>query len=155
MDLEFTEALDPNHFRKTLQPLLPEGIQLLAAAVVPVSGKSLSQELTGAIWCFDLVPQEQAPMPLDWNAAVDQLLQATNLVWHDTDKKGRPRERDCRPALKALHVTDQNANGSVRLRLEAAVDEMGRSLRPAQIQHWLAETVGQSLQVQRLSLIHI
>ena len=95
MDLEFTEALDPNHFRKTLQPLLPEGIQLLAAGEVPVSGKSLSQELTGAIWFFDLVPQEQDPTSLDWNAAVDQLLQATTLVWHDTDKKGRPRERDC------------------------------------------------------------
>ena len=90
------------------------------------------------------------PMPLDWTAAVDQLLQATTLVWHDTDKKGRPRERDCRPALKALQVTDQKANGSIRLRLEAAVDEMGRSLRPAQIQHWLAESVRQPLQVQRL-----
>ena len=93
-------------------------------------------------------------MPLDWHAAVDQLLQATTLVWYDTDKKGRPRERDCRPALQALQVlqvTDQNSTGSVRLRLEAAVDEMGRSLRPAQIQHWLAETVGQPLQVQRLA----
>ena len=59
-------------------------------------------------------------MSLDWHAAVDQLLQATTLVWHDTDKKGRPRERDCRPALKALQVTDQNSTGSVRLRLEAA-----------------------------------
>ena len=72
-------------------------------------------------------------------------------MWHDTDKKGRPRERDCRPALKALHLIDQNTSGSVRLRLEAAVDEMGRSLRPSQIQHWLAENIGQPLQVQRLA----
>ena len=151
MDLEFTEALDPKHFRQTLQPLLPEGIQLLKAAEVPVSGKSLSQELTGAVWCFDLVPEQQTRLPLDWSSAVDQLLQATTLLWHDTDKKGRPRERDCRPALKALHVIDQNASGSIRLRLEAAVDEMGRSLRPSQIQHWLAEIVGQPVQVQRLA----
>jgi radical SAM-linked protein len=151
MDLEFTEVQDPNHFCSTLQPLLPDGIQLLAAAEVPVRGKSLSQELTGAVWCFDLVQDEQTQIPVDWSAAVDQLLQAKTLVWHDTDKKGRPRERDCRPALKALQVTNQNSSGAARLRLEAAVDDMGRSLRPAQIQHWLAETVGQPLQVQRLT----
>ena len=151
MDLEFTRELEPNHFCSTLQPLLPEGIQLLAAAEVPVSGKSLSQELTGAVWCFDLVQDDQTQISVDWSAAVDQLLLAKTLVWHDTDKKGRPRERDCRPALKALQVTNQTAGGAARLRLEAAVDDMGRSLRPAQIQHWLSETVGQPLQVQRLT----
>ena len=151
MDLEFIQALDPHHFSSTLQPLLPEGIQLLAAAEVPVSGRSLSQELTGAVWCFDLVPEAQLQRSVEWSAAVNQLLQAKALVWHDTDKKGRPRERDCRPALNALQVTDEDLCGSARLRLEAAVDEMGRSLRPSQIQHWLSEILGQPLELQRLS----
>ena len=47
MDLEFTEPLAPDRLRSVLQPLLPEGISLLAAAEVPVASRSLSQEITG------------------------------------------------------------------------------------------------------------
>jgi hypothetical protein len=35
----------------------------------------------------------------------------------------------------------------VQLRLEASIDSMGRSLKPAQVQHWLAEELGYSLRM--------
>ena len=38
-----------------------------------------------------------------------------------------------------------------RLRLEAEVDEMGRSIRPSQIQHWIAEQQGVELELIGLS----
>ena len=41
------------------------------------------------------------------------------------------------------------------LRLEASIDSMGRSLKPVQVQHWLAEQMGESLRmtgVQRQEL---
>ena len=85
-------------------------------------------------------------------------MESGQLMWHDTDKKGRPRERDCRPAL--LDLRCQPCDGADRLtadlELHAQIDAMGRSLKPSQIQHWLQEQLNQELQmerVQRLALL--
>jgi hypothetical protein len=75
---------------------------------------------------------------------VAALLAAPELLWHDTDKKGRPRQRDCRPALMALELTAITAT-SAELALQAAIDGAGRSLRPEQLRDWLAERLGQPL----------
>ncbi len=148
MDLEFTESLAPESLQLALQPLLPEGIVLLAAEEVPLRGPSLSQELVGAIWSFDLALEPQLQM--DWRSVVTQLINAESLIWHDTDKKGRPRQRDCRSALLSLDLQTEQPSNQARLTLHAAVDEMGRSLRPAQIQHWLEELLERPLQLHHL-----
>ena len=152
MDLEFTEPLAPDRLRSVLQPLLPAGITLLAAAEVPVSSRSLSQEIKAAVWSFDLQVAPESPREgVDWSMAVAAITAAEQLIWHDTDKKGRPRQRDCRSALRRLEVLDGSSPHRGRLRLEAEVDEMGRSLRPAQLQHWIAEQQGVSLEIIGLS----
>ena len=152
MDLEFTEPLAPDRLRSVLQPLLPEGISLLAAAEVPVASRSLSQEIRAAVWSFDLQVAPESPREgVDWSMAVAAITAAEQLIWHDTDKKGRPRQRDCRSALRRLEVLDGSSPHRGRLRLEAEVDEMGRSLRPAQLQHWIAEQQGVSLEIIGLS----
>ena len=152
MDLEFTEPLAPDRLRSVLQPLLPEGISLLAAAEVPVASRSLSQEIRAAVWSFDLQVAPESPLNgVDWSMAVAAITAAEQLIWHDTDKKGRPRQRDCRSALRRLEVLDGSSPHRGRLRLEAEVDEMGRSLRPAQLQHWIAEQQGVSLEIIGLS----
>ena len=148
MDLEFTESLAPESMQLALQPLLPEGIVLLAAEEVPLRGPSLSQELVGAIWSFDLALEPELQM--DWRSVVTQLINAESLIWHDTDKKGRPRQRDCRSALLSLDLQTEQPSNQARLTLHAAVDEMGRSLRPAQIQHWLEELLERPLQLHHL-----
>lgn len=148
MDLEFTESLAPESLQLALQPLLPEGIVLLAAEEVPLRGPSLSQELAGAIWSFDLALEPELQM--DWRSVVTQLINAESLIWHDTDKKGRPRQRDCRSALLSLDLHAEGPSNQARLTLHAAVDEMGRSLRPAQIQHWLEELLERPLQLHHL-----
>ena len=148
MDLEFTESLAPESLQLALQPLLPEGIVLLAAEEVPLRGPSLSQELVGAIWSFDLALEPELQM--DWRSVVTQLINAESLIWHDTDKKGRPRQRDCRSALLSLDLHAEGPSNQARLTLHAAVDEMGRSLRPAQIQHWLEELLERPLQLHHL-----
>ncbi len=148
MDLEFTESLAPESLQLALQPLLPEGIVLLAAEEVPLRGPSLSQELVGAIWSFDLALEPELQM--DWRSVVTQLINAESLIWHDTDKKGRPRQRDCRSALLSLDLQTEQPSNQARLTLHAAVDEMGRSLRPAQIQHWLEELLERPLQLHHL-----
>jgi len=118
-----------------------------------VASRSLSQEITAAVWCFDLQVADQGSESdsLDWDAAVASLTQAEQLIWHDTDKKGRPRQRDCRPSLRRLELFAGSSPQRRRLCLESAVDEMGRSIRPTQIQHWIAEQQGLPLEIDALN----
>ena len=148
MDMEFTEALDPLKLQQGLQPLLPPGITLLSVAEVPVSSPSLSQEIRAAVWSFDV--ELESGMTFDWSPAIAALLAADQLMWHDTDKKGRPRSRDCRSVLRRLDVLSDPEGSRLRLRLEADVDSMGRSLRPSQIQHWLEQQVSEPIALQSL-----
>ena len=168
-DLEFTaplERLDLEVVRRQLQAQLPAEFPLLSVAAVPVFGPSLSQELLKAHWRFELRPLPAEPSAagaqgvsaLDWDGAVADLLAAETLVWSDTDKKGRPRQRDCRPCLLQLGRlagsgdpgVDAPAEPCIRLELEAAIDLQGRSLRPEQLQHWLAERLARPLQLGRV-----
>ena len=153
LDLEFTEAVDPAAVRVRLQAELPPGLQLLSAAVVPTFGPSLSQELAAAHWRFALRAQAAPALePEAWDAAIAALLAATELSWHDTDKRGRPRQRDCRPELVDLRrvapgpsCPEQNSPDAPVFELEAAIDGAGRSLRPSQVAQWLAEQLGHEL----------
>ena len=153
MDMEFCEPLDSGTFQQTLQPLIPQEIRLLQVSEVPVSAPSLSQHICGAVWSFDLQriarPNEQ-DVASDWSSALTALMACEQLIWHDTDKKGRPRQRDCRPALRSLQPLGEPSDDRIRLRLEAEVDPMGRSLRPAQIQYWLSEQLGGPLELHAL-----
>ena len=151
LDLEFTEQVDPGLVRSRLQPELPAGFQLLSAIRVEVFGVSLSQELASAHWQFVLQPQAGAPPTSEqWQQARASLLAAETLTWNDTDKKGRPRSRDCRPFLLDLQWAEPQSDGSLLCTLWAAIDAAGRSLRPEQVQHWLAERLGQSLALSGL-----
>ena len=153
MDLEFSETLDAGTFQQTLQPLIPQEIRLLQVSEVPVSAPSLSQHICGAVWSFDLqrtARPNQQDAASDWSSALTALMACEQLIWHDTDKKGRPRQRDCRPALRSLQPLGEPSHDRIRLRLEAEVDPMGRSLRPAQIQHWLSEQLGEPLELHAL-----
>ena len=153
MDLEFSEPLDSVTFQQTLQPLIPQEIRLLQVREVPVSAPSLSQHICGAVWSFDLqrtARPNQQDAASDWSSALTALMACEQLIWHDTDKKGRPRQRDCRPALRSLQPLGEPSHDRIRLRLQAEVDPMGRSLRPAQIQHWLSEQLGEPLELHAL-----
>jgi radical SAM family uncharacterized protein/radical SAM-linked protein len=165
LDLEFSAAVDPGEARRRLQEVLPATFRLLSVAPVPVSAPSLSQELQEAHWRLELRPrlppgQHQAPPPEPaWQQAIAALQGASALPWRDTDKKGRPRERDCRPFLIRLALDtgpDPQRQGAVRLALEARIDPQGRSLRPEFLRHWLAEQLATPLElgpVERRALI--
>ena len=150
LDLEFTEQVDPGLVRSRLQCELPPGFQLLSAIQVEVFGVSLSQELASARWQFVLKPQAGPLTSEQWQQARASLLAAENLMWNDTDKKGRPRSRDCRPFLLDLQWAEPQSAGSLLCTLWASIDASGRSLRPEQVQHWLGERLGQSLALSSL-----
>jgi radical SAM-linked protein len=179
LDLEFTAPIDPEAARQALAEVLPAEFRLLSATVVPVAAPSLSQELVAAQWRFSLRPAatgeaqgakagdaglemqrslpervESWPPAEAWDRAINTVLNAPTLPWRDQDKKGRPRERDCRPYLLALRTTTEAGAASraleplrLDLELEAAIDPQGRSLRPDQVAHWLAEALARPLAV--------
>ena len=178
MDLEMAEWQDPAWVRQRLQAQLPGEFSLLAVAEVPLAGPSLSQELAAAHWTLVLEPgpsDQAAPSPLAlsfdgagdgdaqeqadagasgpppgeaWQSAAADLLAAPQWIWADTDKKGRPRQRDLRGSLASLVVEPQEA--AVTLRVEATIDGAGRSLRPEQLQHWFASRLGRPLRIRRV-----
>jgi hypothetical protein len=82
------------------------------------------------------------------------LLTAESWIWHDTDKKGRPRQRDCRPFLQELELllTDQPGlqPAAITVQYRALVDPTGRSLRPEQLQHWFATVLDVPLELRQL-----
>ncbi len=151
LDLEFVELVDPAAVRARLQVELPQEFQLLSAESVEVFGPSLSQQLEAARWQIQLTPATDPILPSmeQWQQAVAAVLAAPSLIWQDTDKKGRPRQRDCREALLGLSFT-MGPGGSVMLELDAAIDPSGRSLRPEQLQHWLADELNRPLHLGRL-----
>ena len=163
-DLEFVEPVDPAVVRQRLQEQLPLEFCLLSAQAVEVFGPSLSQELVAAHWRIALKPvlsgpAASAPSQAQWQQALAALMAADALIWEDTDKKGRPRQRDCRPALLDLRLAAGASAGpgeasvdpdAVVLELQAAIDPSGRSLRPEQLQHWLGQRLGVALELGRL-----
>ncbi|MEB3308547.1 MAG: TIGR03936 family radical SAM-associated protein, partial [Cyanobacteriota bacterium] len=149
LDLEFTAAVEPAAVRERLQQELPPELTLLSAAVVPTFGPSLSQELDGALWSLELevLSSESLFSEEDWHDGAAALLAAEQLIWCDADKKGRPRVRDCRAALRSLRVNTVE-RGIARLQLEAWIDPAGRSIKPAQIVHWLQEKLARPLSLR-------
>jgi radical SAM-linked protein len=150
MDIEFISEIDPAAALERLQPQLPSGFSLKQVQAVAVSGPSLSQELVGACWQLQLRPVA-GWLPVEaWQAAVNELLASESWIWQDTDKKGRPRQRECRPYLQSLEWAAAPDQGSVGLRYSAEVDPAGRSLRPEQLQHWFAERLAVELEMVSL-----
>jgi radical SAM family uncharacterized protein/radical SAM-linked protein len=161
LDLELVAPVEPEAALAALTAVLPAEFALLSAASVPLAAPGLGQQLEAAAWRFSLRPGAGAehnwprpehnwPRPEQWQRAIATLLAREALIWHDQDKKGRPRQRDCRSQLLALRLAPPAAAGpppplkpaaSLTLELEAAIDPQGRSLRPEQLAHWLVEAL--------------
>jgi len=156
MDIEFIRLIDPAEALQRLQAQLPAGFALLQVEPVEGFGTSLSQELVAARWQLELRPSatgvDNDPPPLAaWRAAAAALLESATWIWHDTDKKGRPRQRDCRPFLQSLVVDSlEPTSAVVVVRYGALVDPAGRSLRPEQLQHWFSQQLDAGLEMVSL-----
>lgn len=164
LDLEWAETLTAAETRERLQRELPEEFQLLSCVEVPVAGPSLSQELTAALWRFELRPleggkstpaQPEATPPSSpwpgaeaWEEALEALRGSEHWIWHDKDKKGRPRQRDCRPALRQVRLLHHDQQQPlVALELETALDQQGFGVRPEHLRGWLGEHLERPLRL--------
>ncbi len=154
LDLDLAEPLDPGQARERLSQELPTGLRLLSVAEVPVDGPSLSRDLRAARWRFTLGPDPgedgAAPWPpvAAWLGGLEALERSERWIWHDQDKKGRPRQRDCRPALRQARLVRHGpAERLVELALETSLDGQGFGLRPDHLRGWLGAHLGQPLRL--------
>ena len=105
-----------------LTPLLPEGIEVTAVALIDVAEGSLQQEVASCDWVLEVpgVPSEEMA------ERVDKLLAAPVLTVR-RERKGRQIDDDIRPAIQALSVTGPDG------RLEARLATHPRGVRPADL----------------------
>ena len=105
-----------------LSLLLPEGIDVEAAAFVPEAEGSLQQEVASCDWVLEVlgVPDEEL------QERVEQVLSAPTLEVR-RQRKGRQVEDDIRPAIRTLVVTEPRGH----LRAELAAHPRG--VRPADL----------------------
>lgn len=158
MDLELSAAVDPGAVRGRLQRELPEELRLLSCREVPLQGPSLSQELVGARWHFSLqrggggeAPAQGWPEPERWEESLRELLKSETWIWHDQDKKGRHRERDCRPALRGVRLTWVDPREEVvELELKTTIDGQGFGVRPEHLRCWLQGQLALPLELGRV-----
>jgi radical SAM-linked protein len=154
LDLDLAEPLAAEQVRDRLQRELPAGLRLRSVAEVPVAGPSLSRELRAAHWRFSLGPgaaeDDAAPWPTaaTWANGLETLERSERWIWHDHDKKGRPRQRDCRPALRQVRLLHHDwQSPQVEMALETSLDGQGFGLRPEHLRGWLSEHLGQPLRL--------
>ncbi len=158
MDIDFFEDINPGTMKDTLQKHLPQGIHLLNSISIPLQTAKLSQELVQANWHFQL--QEEEGCKLDfvkWESAIEEILNSKELIWVDTDKKGRVRKRDLKPELKNLRLTKQKSKNyplgheqTVSIELQSLISPIGQSIKPMHIKHLLDKSFGHSLTIKEI-----
>ena len=87
----------------------------------------------------------------------DSLFKSKELIWHDTDKKVRPRTRNCREEQSSHQMNIERdivakvaTLKTVRVELTALITQGARSIKPLQIKHWLEEFLGRPLEIARV-----
>jgi len=139
----------PDDLVGRLSPLLPDGITVQAAGLVPHGAGSLQEEVASCVWELEVSGVAAEEM----TSRVEQALGAPSIVIR-RERKGRSVEDDLRPAIRALApVVDpigvpEIPKGSCRLRAELATRPRG--VRPGE----LLEGLGTDLVLVRACRTH-
>ena len=120
--------------------LLPEGIEVEAAAPVEGGAGSLQQQVTSCSWVMDIngVTRE------DLATRVASLLAASS-VPIVRERKGRQEEDDLRPSVRSLAVVEGTEPESGAVRVVAELSTQPRGVRPVELLRGLTVVGGPSL----------
>ena len=136
LDVALSETVAPADLTATFSSLLPDGVDVLAAQVLPAGSGSLQEEVTSCRWEID-VPQ-MGPDALA--EVIDRVLGAETLSV-TRERKGRPVTDDMRPSVLALSSLASGAGAQ----LVAELGTRPRGVRPAE----LAQVMGIELGLAR------
>ncbi len=151
VEIDFTKELSPNHVMKKLQKSLPNGLKILHAESISTKDISPTQKLKAAIWSFKLTTiSSQNKVCPRWEEGISQIMSCEELIWQDTDKRGRFRKRNFKHVLKCLKIEKSIALSpfySTQIKLESLIAQNGQSLKPLHIHHWIQEYLNQPLKI--------
>jgi radical SAM-linked protein len=115
-----------------LSPLLPEGIDVLAAGTVPVATGSLQQEVTSVTWELEVLGVDREELL----TRVEGFLGSPSFLVR-RERKGREAVDDIRPAVRHLSPTDLPRRDHVepgpRAGLVAETLTQPRGVRPVEL----------------------
>jgi len=122
LDVELADAagVEPAALPGRLSPLLPAGVEVLAAAAVEAGAASLQHEVISCSW----VVETSGVAPGRLEALVSGALSAASLVIA-RERKGRTAEQDVRPGLLSCAVSGTT--------LDCQLAAQPRALRPSEL----------------------
>lgn len=142
----------PAELSVLLTELLPEGIEVQAAAALPMDRGSLQQEVTSCDWEMEVSGVAAGVLAM----RAERLL-ASSSVPIRRERKGRPVEDDLRPAVRSLTVLpvtptepDAGTPGQEHARVLAELATQPRGVRPKE----LLEGLGADLVLVRACRTH-
>jgi radical SAM family uncharacterized protein/radical SAM-linked protein len=139
VDFELTEAIEPERFRAELAAQLPSEIPIDRVEEVDVKSPSATQLLERAEYLLTLswVPSPEGgepPKGEQWRQWCDRILDAEELWWETTTKKGKVKQinlRDRLFELEIVEVADDSPTAVVRYLGTCRND--GNLLRPSHV----------------------
>jgi len=137
LDIALDSPLDPSELARGVGPLLPEGVDIVAADVVDPGENSLQEDVSSCTWEIH-VP---GIAPDDLTETVGRALDA-ELLPIQRERKGRVVIDDLRPSVLALSCAGPDAGGT---RLLAELGTRPRGVRHSK----LAQALGVELGIAR------
>jgi len=137
LDGAFDEKVEADALPGLLDPHLPEGVSVTAAAGLEDGAASLQEEVTSCTWLVDVPGVEIDQV----EEAVKRAMAAVTLPVH-RERKGRRLLDDLRPSVLSLHALPAEPG---RSRIEADLATRPRGVRPSE----LAEAIGLELGLAR------
>jgi len=131
LDIALDAPLDPSQLAADISPLLPDGVDVLVAAMVEPGTTSLQEDVSSCTWEID-VP---AISRHDLDLAVGRVLEAESLPIH-RERKGRDVVDDLRPSVLALAPRGgpaADAAGLGPFRIDAELATRPRGVRPPEL----------------------
>jgi len=123
-----------------LDAALPEGIRVLAVALVDRDSDAIQEAVTSCTWQIDLAADHATVVDL-----IERVRSADRIVV-ERERKGRPSTDDVRPQVLSLDVVGEVPTGT---RLLADLGTRPRTLRPAELLTAIAPSLP-SARVRRL-----
>lgn len=101
MDVEFTEEIEPEYFRQKMNEVLPPGIRIEKAVIIPEKAPSLMKVINAAAYTFVL---KNRPFLLEWRSKV---LDAEHL-WVKSRGKKKDVEKDLKAGIFKMEIDYEN-----------------------------------------------
>ena len=136
LDVALREPVAPAVVTSSFSSLLPDGVDVLGAQVLPAGAGSLQEEVTSCRWEID-VPQMD---PDDLSEAIARVLGA-EVLSVTRERKGRPVTDDLRPSVLALSSAGPRSSGSG---LVAELGTRPRGVRPAELAQVMGTELGRA-----------